>query len=346
MRVLVVDDSAVVRQTLRNELGAHADIEVVGAAPDPFVARDMILALAPEVIVLDLEMPRMDGLSFLRRIMAMHPMPVIVCSSLSPRGSEMALACLEAGALEVFCKPNAAYSVGDLGADLARAVRAARHARPMRIQPHKAERAKHSLSSLGEASNKVILIGCSTGGPVALHTIFEELPANMPAMVIVQHMPPGFTKSLAKRLDGLSAMTVKEAEHGELLTPGKALVAPGGQHLRLASSGAQLLVELVSGPPVQQHKPSVEVLFESGARVLGRNAMGAVLTGMGNDGARGLASLRAKGALTVAQDEASSVVFGMPREAIAAGGVAEVLPLDSMATRMVQFARVAERRAA
>lgn len=345
VRVLVVDDSAIVRAALRKELGAHPGIEVVGAAPDPFVARDLIQQLAPEVLVLDLEMPRMDGLSFLRRLMAFHPLPVIVCSSLSPQGSEVALSCLEAGAIEVFCKPSAAYSIGDLGRDLVRAVL---QARGVRLQPRQPPAGGPSPRStaLRETTNKVILVGASTGGPPALQAILSNLPANMPGIVIVQHMPAGFTAAFAKRMDGASALEVREAKHGDLIGPGKVLVAPGDLHLKVVRSGAQYLVETQGGPPVRHHRPSVEVLFESGAKALGANAMGLILTGMGNDGAGGLASMHAAGALTVAQDEASSVVFGMPREAIAAGGVDEVLPLQEIPARMVDFARGQARRRA
>ena len=333
-----MDDSALVRQTLRRELESHPEVEVVGAAPDPFVARDLIKSEKPEVIVLDLEMPRMDGLDFLRRIMAMHPLPVIICSSLSQKGSETALACLEAGAVEVFGKPEAAYSIGELGRDLTRAVLAARNTQPRAIRSAPKGQVRATLSQVAQTTNQLCLIGSSTGGPVAVQEILTTLPANMPPIVVVQHMPKGFTKPFAERLNKFSALEIREATHGELLTPGKVLIAPAANHLRVAKNGAQLLVEVARGPEVCYHKPSVEVLFESAAEVVGKNAMAVILTGMGSDGAGGMKSLRDKGAYTVAQDEASCVVFGMPKEAIAAGGACDVLPLSSIAGRMVEFA--------
>lgn len=343
IRVLVVDDSALVRAALRKELGAHPQIEVVGTASDPFVARDLIQQLDPEVLVLDLEMPRMDGLSFLRRLMAFHPLPVIVCSSLSPQGSEMALSCLEAGAIEVFGKPSAAYSIGDLGGDLIRTVLQARRVRLQPKQPV-GRGSKSQGTALSVTTNKAILVGASTGGGSAIHAILSNLPANMPGIVIVQHMPASFSAAFAKRMDAASVLEVREAKSGDLIGPGKVLVAPGDVHLKVVRSGAQYLVETQAGPRVRYHRPAVEVLFESGAQVLGPNAMGLILTGMGNDGAGGMASLHAAGGFTVAQDESSSVIFGMPREAIAAGGVDEVLHLDAIPARMVDFARGQARR--
>lgn len=346
VRVLVVDDSAIVRAALRKELGAHPGIEVVGAASDPFVARDLIQQTDPQVLILDLEMPRMDGLSFLRRLMAMHPLPVIVCSSLSPKGSEMAMSCLDAGAIEVFCKPTAAYSIGDLGRELVRAVLGARN---VRLQARKTAEGgvPPAPTALRETTNKAILVGASTGGPPALQSILSKLPANMPGIVIVQHMPAGFTEAFAKRMNGVSPLEVHEARSGDLIAPGKVLIAPGDLHLKVVRSGAQHLVETQAGPAVRHRRPAVEILFESGAKALGANAMGLILTGMGNDGAIGLAAMHAAGAFTVAQDEASSVVFGMPREAINAGGVDEVLPLERIPARMIDFATgKVQRRAA
>jgi two-component system chemotaxis response regulator CheB len=345
VRVLVVDDSSLVRRALRDELSRRPGIEVVGTAPDPFVARDMILTLRPDVLTLDMEMPRMDGLSFLRRLMKHQPMPVIVLSSLTPKGCDTALACLEAGAVDVMCKPDGSFSVGDLADTLSEAIIAAAGAK---VAPRTS--AAPSASSVPrtpvsgasramlETTRKVVAIGSSTGGTEALKDILTSLPPETPGIVMTQHMPEGFTASLAQRLNALCQIEVREARDGDSVTPGLALLAPGNKHMRLARDGARYLVRVCDGPRVCRHKPSVEVLFESTASYAGANALGIILTGMGDDGATGLLSMRKAGARTIAQDEATCVVFGMPRVAIERGAAEQVLPLGSIPDRIVQFA--------
>jgi len=337
IRVLIVDDSSLVRTSLQRGLSEYGDIEVVGAAPDPFYARDMIAKLAPQVIVLDIEMPRMDGLTFLRRIMKFQPIPTIIVSSLTPKGTKTALACLEAGAVEVLSKPGAAYSVGDLVQELAEVIRVAATSTPRRrIVP--AKPAQVSSGAMFETTNKVIVMGASTGGTQALEHVICSLPATSPGIVIVQHMPKLFTRSFAERLNRECSLEVREAVDGDLLTPGLALLAPGEQHMRVVRSGARYLVRVKPGPRVCQQCPSVEVLFESAAKNVGANAMGVILTGMGDDGATAMKSMHEAGAFTVAQDEASCVVFGMPKEAIARGGVDRIVPLEEIANIVVCFA--------
>ena len=339
VRVLIVDDSSLVRTRLTKELSAYPGVEVVGAAPDPFVARDMIGRLQPEALVLDLEMPRMDGLTFLRKVMRFAPMPVVVVSSLTPRGTRLATACLEAGALQVLCKPSEAYSVGDLSHELAGILQGVRHVNVKRLASRsKAVPESLTLSSLAGTTHKVIAIGASTGGTDALMRTLQPLPAQMHGIVIVQHMPADFTASFAERLNSASAIKVREATDGDTITRGQALLAPGGKQLKVVRDGARFRVKVFDGPTVCRHAPSVEVLFESVARTAGANAMGVILTGMGNDGAGGMRSLHDAGAFTVAQDEASCVVYGMPKEAVQAGGVDEVLPLDRIARRIVDYA--------
>lgn len=339
VRVLVVDDSPVVRQRLTRELDQYERIHVVGSAPDPFAAREEIARLDPEVLVLDLEMPRMDGLTFLRRLMAHRPMPVVVVSSLTPQGAEMATACMQAGAISVLCKPSAAYTVGQLSRELARVVIDARRVNVGRLAPATRPGVPRirSSGSLGKAS-KIIAIGSSTGGTNALLQVLKPLPAEMHGIVIVQHMPAQFTATFAKRLDSECALRVREARDGDVIERGVALLAPGGKHMRIVRNGVEFKVRIVGGPAVCRHQPSVEVLFESVARSVGDRSMGIMLTGMGADGATGMRAMRDAGAFTVAQDEQTCVVFGMPREAIAAGGVDEVLPLQDIAGRVVEFA--------
>ncbi len=335
IRVLVVDDSATVRTTLTRELAADPDIQVIGAAPDPYVARDLIVRFKPDVITLDLEMPRMDGLSFLTRLMHHCPLPVIVVSSLTPQGSQLAMRALELGALEVLSKPESAYSVAELGAELIRAVKAAAEIRPgmlHRIEPIVGPAAIVPLTAVG---NSIIAIGASTGGTRAIEVILSHLPANAPAIFVVQHMPPRFTTAFAQRLDQITAMEVREAAHGDTLLPGRVLVAPGNRHLLIARSGLPHRVELSDAPRVFYQRPSVEVAFQSAARAAGPNAIGVLLTGMGVDGARGLLDMRTAGAHTIVQDEATSIIFGMPREAIALGAAEQVLPLDAIAPALI-----------
>lgn len=328
IRVLVVDDSATVRQMFARELARDPEIEVVATAPDPYVARDRIVQLKPDVITLDIEMPRMDGLSFLRKLMVHYPLPVIIVSSLTPAGGELALEAIEAGAVEVMCKPGSAYAVEDLSIDLCDKIKAAARADVRR------RAAAQSLSSpparrlaLARTTNKVLAIGASTGGTEALAQVLSAMPRNAPGIVVVQHMPEHFTRAFAERLNGLCDIEVAEARNGATVGPGKALIAPGNYHMLLKRSGAVYFVEVKSGPLVTRHRPSVDVLFKSVARYAGRNAVGIIMTGMGSDGADGLREMHACGAGTIAEDEASCVVFGMPKEAIARGAVDHVVPL-------------------
>ena len=339
VRVLVVDDSPVVRKRLTHELGKYDQIQVVGSAPDPFVARDEIARLDPEVLILDLEMPRMDGLTFLRRLMAHRPMPVVIVSSLTPQGAEMVTACMQAGAMSVLCKPNDSYSVAELSRELAQVVINARRVNVGRLAPasRPAVQRIRPTGSLGK-TNKVIAIGSSTGGTNALVQVLKPLPAEMHGILVVQHMPAQFMTTFAQRLDSECALQVREARDGDVLQRGVALLAPGGQHMRIVRHGLEFKVRIVGGPPVCRHQPSVEVLFESVARTAGDRAMGIMLTGMGADGATGMRAMHDAGAFNVAQDEETCVVFGMPKEAIAAGGVDEVLPLQKIPARIVDFA--------
>ena len=335
VRVLVVDDSAIVRQILGKELGKREGIEVVGMAPDPFVARDLIVKLKPDVVTLDIEMPRMDGLSFLKRLMRYYPLPVIIVSSLTAQGSEIALEALRSGAVEVTCKPGAAYTVGAMIEELAESVRRAAGAKVQRSTT-KLESASSPLKAMTATTNKVLAIGASTGGTVALEKILTQMPGNGPGTVITQHMPAMFTAAFAKRVDGMSEMTVKEAETGDSVVPGMVLIAPGDRHMVLRRSGARYVVEVKSGPLVNRHRPSVDVMFRSVAAAAGANAVGAILTGMGADGAAGLGEMRKAGAQTFAQDEASCVVFGMPKVALETGAAEHVVPIDAMAKTLLK----------
>lgn len=337
IRVLIVDDSAIVRKILSDELGKHSDIEVVGTAPDPFIARDKILALNPDVLTLDIEMPRMDGLTFLKKLMVHHPMPIIILSSLTPEGSMMAVEALASGAVEVMCKPGASYSVGDACKALAEKIRSASVARVAAVAAPTGGAVVKASTSLGETTNKVFAIGASTGGVQALTAVLSEMPANAPGTVVVQHMPAQFTSSFAKRLDSLCQVRVKEAANGDHVVPGTVLIAPGGYHMLLQRSGANYYVAVKDGPMVCRQKPSVEVLFNSVAEYAGANAVGAILTGMGNDGAEGLLKMRQKGAHTLAEDESTCVVFGMPKEAIAKGGAEKIVPLDQVTRTMISL---------
>ena len=339
VRVMIVDDSALVRATLTRELSAYPDIEVVGSAPDPFVARDMMAEVAPQAIILDIEMPRMDGLTFLQKIMKYAPVPTIIVSSLTKKGCAMAMACMEAGAIQVFCKPGESYSVGDLSRELAHALRNVHKVQIRRIvQPTKKAAKLLSGTALLDTTLKVVAIGTSTGGTEALKDVLSTLPANSPGIVVVQHMPALFTRSFAERLDSLCALNVKEAEDRDYVVSGSVLIAPGNRQMKLARDGARYMVRIGDGPKVCRHKPSVEVLFESTAKYAGSNAMGVIMTGMGDDGATALGSMRKAGAFTVAQDEKTCVVFGMPHEAIERGSVDEVLPLGGIAQRILDFA--------
>jgi two-component system, chemotaxis family, protein-glutamate methylesterase/glutaminase len=335
IKVLVVDDSAVVRQILQTALAADPEIEVVGTAPDPFVARDLIVQHKPDVVTLDVEMPRMDGITFLRKLMHYFPLPVIVVSSLTPEGSGLALDALGSGAVEVMCKPGAAFTVGDMGEALVEKVKVAARAKVKQI-----DRSNQNAASaaLGRTTNKVIAIGASTGGTVAIEHILSRMPVDAPGIVIAQHMPAMFTKQFAARMNQVSQMEVREAVDGDSVVPGVALIAPGDYHMLLKRSGARYFVGVKSGPMVHRQRPSVEVLFRSAARSAGTNAVGVLLTGMGADGAQGLLEMRQAGAFTVAQDESSCVVFGMPRAAIELGGADKVLGLDRIPAEVLRVA--------
>ncbi|MCB1046119.1 MAG: chemotaxis response regulator protein-glutamate methylesterase [Calditrichaeota bacterium] len=337
VKVLVVDDSAVVRRIFSEELSRDPELEVVGTAIDPYAARDQILALKPDVLTLDIEMPRMDGITFLRKLMKFHPLPVIVVSSLTPRGGDLAMEALAAGAVDVLCKPGSSYTVGDMTRELAEKLKGAARISPDRLRSDP-ERPAIQRLSMTRTTHKIVAIGTSTGGTEALRDVLSAMPANAPAMLIVQHMPENFTRSFANRLNEESAMSVHEAEDGEILSPGKALIAPGNRHLMLARSGAVYKAVVKDGPRVSRHRPSVDVLFKSVARYGGANALGVIMTGMGKDGAEGLLEMKQQGARTIGQDEQSSVVYGMPREAHLLGAVDEQLPLSRIAARILAVA--------
>jgi two-component system, chemotaxis family, protein-glutamate methylesterase/glutaminase len=340
IRVLVVDDSAVVRNVFHQELARDPGIEVVGTAPDPYVARDLILEKEPDVITLDVEMPRMDGITFLHKIMRYRPTPVIVVSSLTPAGGALALEALAAGACDVLCKPGAAYSVGDMTADLVQRVKDVA-ASGVRSAPALPAEPPSPLRALTRTTNQVVAIGASTGGTVAVERILRALPHNAPGVIITQHMPELFTRFFATRLKEVSRLDAREAQGGESMVPGVALVAPGNKHLLLRRSGARYVVEVKGGPRVNRHRPSADVMFRSVAHAAGRNAVGVILTGMGGDGAQGLLAMHEAGAHTLAQDEATSVVFGMPKVAIDLGAVDKVLALDRIAGEIMSRAEAA-----
>ena len=337
INVLVVDDSAVVRKVLSAELSKAADINVVGTAINPYVARDKILQLKPDVLTLDLEMPRMDGLTFLGKLMKHYPLPVIVVSSLTPTGGRTAMRALSMGAVDVVCKPGSSYSVAELGPILVNKVRAAAVARiAKRESPPSTSHASMPKVDLMQTTHKILAIGASTGGTRAIESVMTALPVNTPGTMIVQHMPEHFTRAFARRLDGLCEVSVKEAEDGDTVMRGHVLIAPGGKHTLLERQGARYLVSVRDGPLVSRHRPSVDVLFRSAARCAGSNAVGIIMTGMGDDGARGLLEMKEAGARTLAQDEASSIVFGMPKEAIARGAADRIVPLGTIAQELLQ----------
>jgi two-component system chemotaxis response regulator CheB len=364
IRVVVVDDSALIRSMLSSLINSQPDMECIGAANDPYQAREMIRNLDPDVITLDVEMPRMDGLDFLEKLMRLRPMPVVMVSTLTERGAETTLRALELGAVDFVAKPRIGIATGlqEMAAEIADKLRIAARARISRravarpappsatpraagagtIAPGAPPLVKAVPISYSRASTeKLIAIGSSTGGTEALREVLTQLPADCPAVLCTQHMPPGFTKSFADRLNALCRMHVKEAEHGERVLPGHVYVAPGGRHMLLARSGANYVIELDDGPPVNRHKPSVDVMFRTVARHAGANAMGVMLTGMGRDGADAMKEMRDAGAYNIGQDEATSVVYGMPREAAAVGAVHEVLPLPRIAGQLLQHLRAA-----
>jgi len=339
IKVLIVDDSAVVRQTLSEILSSDPHIEVLVPAADPYVAVDRMREEVPDVITLDVEMPRMDGLTFLHKIMSQHPIPVVMCSSLTEAGSDTALKALDYGAVEIITKPRMGTQqfLEEARVSICDVVKAAAGAKPRAI-PVRAHRVEPKLTAdvimakptkaMIATTEKVIVVGASTGGTLALEVFLESFPPDCPGIIIVQHMPEHFTTAFSKRLDSFCEITVKEAENNDTVIRGRALIAPGNHHLLLKRSGARYYVEIKDGPLVSRHRPSVDVLFRSTARYAGKNAIGIIMTGMGDDGAQGLREMKDAGAATIAQDEATSVVFGMPQEAIKRGGVDKVLPLD------------------
>ena len=348
IRVLIVDDSAVVRQTLHEILSADPAIEVIGTASDPFVAAARIAEQVPDVITLDIEMPRMDGLTFLQKIMSQHPIPVVICSSLAEEGAQSTLKALEYGAVDIITKPRVGSKqfLEESSVTLCQAVRAAAGSRLRKVTPARPVEPKltadavlsRASSAMVETTERVVVIGASTGGTEALRAVLEALPPDAPGIVIVQHMPEMFTRAFANRLDGLCRISVKEAERNDTVLRGRALLAPGNHHTLLKRSGARYYVDVKDGPLVCRHRPSVDVLFRSAARYAGRNAVAVIMTGMGDDGARGMLEMKEAGAATVAQDEATSVVFGMPHEAIKRGAVDTVLPLHAIAGKILSLA--------
>jgi two-component system, chemotaxis family, protein-glutamate methylesterase/glutaminase len=347
IKVLVVDDSAVVRKVFREELSREKDIDVVATAPDPYIARDKIVQLKPDVITLDIEMPRMDGITFLKKLMRYFPLPVIIVSSLTQKGSKLALEALSIGALEVISKPSGAYSVGEMSVQLADKIRAVSRVKVLpqaqKITDKMAVRPK-APRALSQTTNQIIAIGASTGGTEALKVVLTAMPPNAPGILVVQHMPAKFTTSFAERLNDLCAITVKEAEDGDSLVNGTALLAPGNYHMLLRRSGARYYVQVKQGPLVHHQRPSVDVLFHSVADFAGGNAVGIILTGMGADGAKGLLKMKETGARTVAQDEKSCIVFGMPKEAIKLDAADKIVPLDRVSETALQMIIAGERK--
>ncbi len=368
IRVLIVDDSASVRTTLSDIISADPDLEVMATAADPYVAVERIRQEVPDVMFLDIELPRMDGITFLRKIMSQRPIPVVICSSLAQDGSDTFMQALEAGAVDVVAKPrvDTAQFLQESRMRICDAAKAAAHAK-MRglakaspelrapapdvkveakltadaIIPPISDARRESLIARLPVTEPIVAIGASTGGTEALREVLEALPADAPPILIVQHMPEKFTTAFARRLDASCAVRVKEAEDGDLVQPGQVLIAPGNLHMLLVRNGARYTVSIKEGPHISRHRPSVDVLFRSTAQAAGRNALGIILTGMGDDGARGLLEMRQMGSPTIAQDEASCVVFGMPKEAIARGGAGRTLPLSKMAGEIVTHARAA-----
>jgi two-component system chemotaxis response regulator CheB len=348
IRVLIVDDSAVVRQALSEILGSDPDIEIMGVAADPYVAAEKMESEIPDVITLDVEMPRMDGLTFLEKIMLQHPIPVVMCSSLTDEGCATAMRAMECGAISIITKPKMGVKtfLEESRILICDAVKAAACTRPHRLtaRPRQPERKLSADVVLAKAANRAMIqtterlavIGASTGGTIAIREVLTALPADAPGMVIVQHMPEKFTTSFAAALDRECRITVKEAENNDTVMRGTALIAPGGRHTLLKRSGARYFVEVRDGPLVCRHRPSVDVLFRSAARYAGSNAVGVIMTGMGDDGARGLLEMKQAKAKTLAQDEQSSVVFGMPNEAIKLGGVDRIVPLGAIANEILR----------
>jgi len=346
VRVLIVDDSALVRRTLSDVLASDPDIEVTGTAADPFVAAEKISEQVPDVITLDIEMPKMDGLTFLQKLMAQHPIPVVICSSLAEEGAQSTLRALEYGAVDIIAKPRlgSRQFLEESRQTLCEAVKAAAlaHLRPRRERAVEPKLTADSVlaratGAMVETTEKIVAIGASTGGTEALRVLLEALPPDAPGIVIVQHMPEMFTRAFARRLDSLCEISVKEAEPNDSVLRGRALIAPGNHHMLLQRSGARYYVDIKEGPLVCRHRPSVDVLFRSAARYAGQNAVGVIMTGMGDDGANGLREMKEAGAATIAQDEESCVVFGMPNEAIKRNAVDRILPLGSIAGALLRY---------
>ncbi|MBI4847885.1 MAG: chemotaxis response regulator protein-glutamate methylesterase [Nitrospirae bacterium] len=349
IKVLIVDDSAVVRQALEEILSSDPQIEVMATAADPYIAAEKIKHEVPDVITLDVEMPRMDGITFLQKIMSQRPIPVVMCSSLTEKGSETTIKALEYGSVDVIQKPRigAKKYLEESKMLICDAVKAAASAKltplnskPLKVTPKltaDAVIAKPETKAMIQTTEKVVVVGASTGGTEALRVFLEALPPDAPGIVIVQHMPENFTAAFARRLDGLCQVTVKEAEDNDTVIRGRALIAPGNRHTLLKRSGARYYVEVKDGPLVCRHRPSVDVLFRSAARYAGKNALGVIMTGMGDDGARGMLEMKEAGAYNFAQDENTSVVFGMPNEAIKRGGVDKVLPLEKIAPEVIRI---------
>ncbi|MCE5336784.1 MAG: chemotaxis response regulator protein-glutamate methylesterase [Desulfobacteraceae bacterium] len=350
IKVLIVDDSALVRQIMQEILTSDPQIEIMAVASDPYAAAEKMRNEVPDVITLDIEMPRMDGLTFLEKIMSQHPIPVVICSSLAESGSETALKALEYGAIEIIQKPRLGMRqfLEESKVRVCDAVKAASVANlkirpePRKVQPKLSADAvieKPRPKAMIQTTEKVVVVGASTGGTEALRVLLEALPEDGPALAVVQHMPENFTTSFARRLDSLCRISVKEAQDNDTLMPGQALIAPGNRHMLLKRSGARYYVELRDGPLVSRHRPSVDVLFRSAARYAGRNAVGVIMTGMGDDGAKGMQEMKTARAHTIAQDEHTCVVFGMPQEAIRTGAVDKVLPLQSIASELIHSCR-------
>ncbi|RPJ79297.1 MAG: chemotaxis response regulator protein-glutamate methylesterase, partial [Deltaproteobacteria bacterium] len=347
IKVLIIDDSAMVRQTLETILSSDRQIEVIGTAADPYIAAKKMQEIAPDVITLDIEMPRMDGITFLQKIMSQHPIPVVICSSLAEELSQTTLKALEFGAVEIIQKPKLGTKkfFEESQILICDIVKAAAAVIPKRIAVHRPVAKKLTAdavlsmpktNAMIKTTEKVVAVGASTGGTEALREFLQVLPPDAPGIVIVQHMPENFTKAFSKRLDGLCQISVKEASDNDTVLRGQALIAPGNDHMLLKRSGARYYVEVKKGPLVSRHRPSVDVLFRSAARYAGSNAVGIIMTGMGDDGARGMLEMKEAGAFNIAQDEASCVVFGMPKEAIKLGGVDKILPLDKIAGEMLR----------
>lgn len=359
LKVLIVDDSALIRSVLKEIINSQSDMEVVGAAPDPYVARDMIKKYNPDVLTLDVEMPRMDGLDFLEKLMRLRPMPVVMVSTLTERGSDVTFRALELGAVDFITKPKLDISRGlqQYSDEITDKIRAAARAKIKKLHaftqnqvrnpaeqqpplPNPSPVVQHQVPALGNAfmtTEKVILVGASTGGTEAIKDFLIELPPDCPGILITQHMPEAFTRSFANRLNNLCRITVKEAEHNERILPGHAYIAPGHSHLLIKKNGANYVTELSQAAPVNRHRPSVDVLFRSAAEIVGKNAIGIIMTGMGKDGAQGMLEMKHAGAFNFAQDEASCIVFGMPKEAIAVGAVDEIITIKDMAHAVMHY---------